>query len=196
MNIPIAHENIVVPPAHHKEALDKPGHTQSQHPVGKHGSNSFDLSDSTKWTTSMREVQRKVLKQIRAQQKEREESAKKNAEESYRNKLYSSLSRESRRTVHLATRERAVRLQDQLQSLEDAQNSEIHTYNLQRNTQARESEISSERLAEESDAARRFQSYARVGSEGLDSSSDGIESGDGIITSYSPAAGSWLNTNT
>ena len=144
----------------------------------------------------MREVQRKVLKQIRAQQKEREESSEKLAEESYRNKLYSSLSRESRRTIQLAFREQAVRYRDQLQSMEDTENSEMDATKVQRNTQARESEISSERLAEETDADRRFQSYARVGSEGLHSSFDGIESGDGIISSYSPAAGSWLNTNT
>jgi len=201
LSVPAAHERIEVPPhIAHFEAAHNPVQMKPQNQAEKLESNSFDtsfdLSDSTKWSTAMREVQRKVLNQIRAQQKEREESAKKIAEESYRNKLYSSLSRESRRTVHLASRERAARLQDQLQSMEDAENSEMHSDKLQRNTQARESEISSERLAEESDAARRLQSYARVGSEGLHSWSDGIESGDGMITSYSPAAGSWLNTKT
>ena len=136
--------------------------------VNKVDNSKFKILDETpKWSRAMLKVQQQVMKQILEQRKQREKAAVRRAEMSYRNKLSSSLTLESRRTKELASREKKAIAHDQLQSIEDTQNAQTHHAYMQQNIQAKLSEISNERLNEETDGAQTLRHYAIVGSQGL-----------------------------
>ena len=193
LSIPVVHDAII---SNHVEEQLLPVDKSSNHLHRHNLPNYHPQSLVNRWSKSMLEVQKKVLREIRAQQRAREESARKVAEASYRDNLSSLLYLENRRTDSMISRERSVRSEDKLQAMEDAQNSEFEGRQIKMKTKEKLSEIVSQRLADQQNADERLERYARVGSEGLNQLSEWQQSGDGYISSYSPAPGSWLNTNT
>jgi hypothetical protein len=164
--------------------------TQSENPVRK----KHDITDPSNWSKAMLKVERRVLRQIRKQRKEREAAATQVAELSYRDKLSSSLYSENRRMKQLASQERAARNRESLQAAEDSTSALVHEKQIHQRVEAKSSEISQERLREDTDGSETLQQYARVGAEGLHRLHR-VREEDGI-GSFTAPTGSWLNTNT
>jgi hypothetical protein len=156
----------------------------SQHKKAKFTS----IADPMHWSHAMLKVQQDVMKQILKQRKQQQTAAKKRAEASYRDKLSSSLSLEDRRTEALISREKRVKEHDQLQALEDTEAAQTHSAYMRQSVQARLSQISSERIAEQAGGAQTLHHYAVVGSQGLHHL--GVSD-----TSDDASTPTWLRTN-
>ena len=141
------------------------------------------------WSHAMLEVQKRVMKQILKQRKQRETAAAKRAEASYSNKLSSSLSLENRRMRQLASQEKQARAHDHLQVIEDAQDARTHRAHMQQSVQAKLSEFSSERISEQAGGAKTLHHYAVVGSQGLHHLGN---SGGSVDSASTPT---WLRTD-
>ena len=163
--------------------------------ASKHRLEQVNHSKQPKWSKYMREVQRKVLKEIRSEQRARENSAKKLAEENYRDKIFSLIDLEKRRTNTIESIEKQSRSRDHLRALEDIENFEVDGNRIRGKTAKKLSEISAQRLNDEENADLSLLRYSRLGTMGLNANS-GETVGDGYIPQFSPAPGNWLNTDT